>query len=70
MPEAPLPDDDPVHLPRLLADLGLVPSSSEGRGLIGQGGLRIDGEVVSELDAPRERPTEPFCRPASEGSSG
>jgi tyrosyl-tRNA synthetase len=44
-----------VHLPRLLADIGLVPSSSEGRRLIGQGGLRIDSEVVSELDVPRER---------------
>jgi tyrosyl-tRNA synthetase len=55
IPEVPLPANDPVHLPRLLADIGLVPSSSEGRRLIGQGGLRIDSEVVSELDVPRER---------------
>ena len=55
VPEAPLPSDDPVHLPKLLADLGLVDSSSEGRRLIGQGGVRIDGEVVTELDVPRER---------------
>ena len=55
IPEAPLPPDDPVHLPKLLAETGLVPSTSEGRRLIGQGGLRIDGEVVTELNAPRER---------------
>jgi tyrosyl-tRNA synthetase len=55
VPEAPLPADDPVHLPKLLADLGLVDSSSEGRRLIGQGGARIDGEVVTELDVPRQR---------------
>jgi tyrosyl-tRNA synthetase len=55
VPEAPLPADDPVHLPKLLAELGLVGSSSEGRRLIGQGAVRIDGEVVTELDVPRER---------------
>jgi tyrosyl-tRNA synthetase len=55
IPEAPLPSDDPVHLPKLLADQGLVASTSEGRRLIGQGGLRLDGEPVSELDLPRER---------------
>ncbi len=55
VPEAPLPADDPVHLPKLLIDLGLVGSSSEGRRLIGQGAVRIDGEVVTELDVPRER---------------
>jgi tyrosyl-tRNA synthetase len=55
IPEAPLPADDPVHLPKLLAEQGLVASTSEGRRLIGQGGLRLDGEPVSELDLPRER---------------
>jgi tyrosyl-tRNA synthetase len=55
IPEAPLPADDPVHLPKLLADTGLVPSTSEARRLIGQGGLRIDGDAVAELDVPRER---------------
>jgi tyrosyl-tRNA synthetase len=55
VPEAPLPNADPVHLPKLLADLGLVGSSSEGRRLIGQGGVRLDDEVVTELDVSRER---------------
>jgi tyrosyl-tRNA synthetase len=55
VPEAPLPADDPVHLPRLLAELGLVGSSSEGRRLIGQGGVRVADEVVTDLDVPRDR---------------
>jgi len=55
IPEAPLPGEDPVHLPALLADEGLVGSRGEGRRLIAQGGLKIDGEVVTELDMPRER---------------
>jgi tyrosyl-tRNA synthetase len=53
--EAPLPDEDPVHLPRLLADLGLVSSRSDGRRLIEQGGAKLNGEIVRELDVPRER---------------
>ena len=57
MAEAPLPPDDPVHLPALLAThFGL--STSEARRLIGQGGIKVDGEVVSELDVPRARLSE------------
>jgi tyrosyl-tRNA synthetase len=49
-----LPAGDPVHLPTLLADaFGL--STSEARRLIAQGGVKLDGDVVSELDLPRER---------------
>jgi tyrosyl-tRNA synthetase len=55
IPEWPLPADDPVHLPKLLADAAVVPSTSEGRRLIGQGAVRIDGQVSTELDLPRER---------------
>jgi len=52
-----LPPDDPVHLPALLAThFGL--STSEARRLIGQGGIKVDGEVVSELDVPRARLSE------------
>jgi tyrosyl-tRNA synthetase len=53
--EAPLPPGDPLHLPALLVDLLGVASTSEARRLIGQGGVRVDGDVVSELDLPRER---------------
>jgi tyrosyl-tRNA synthetase len=55
VPEAPLPNENPVHLPALLVDTGLVSSRSEARRLIEQGGLRADGDVLSELDVPRER---------------
>jgi tyrosyl-tRNA synthetase len=47
-----LPDDDPVHLPGLLASAFGV-STSEARRLIAQGGVKLDGSVVSELDVPR-----------------
>jgi tyrosyl-tRNA synthetase len=51
--ETPLPDGDPVHLPAALATaFGL--STSEARRLIGQGGVRLAGEVVHELDVARD----------------
>jgi tyrosyl-tRNA synthetase len=50
--ETPLPDGDPVHLPAALAAaFGL--STSEARRLIAQGGVRLDGEVVHELELAR-----------------
>ena len=52
VPEIALPEGDPVHLPALLASaFGL--STSEARRLIGQGGLKVDGVAVTELDVPR-----------------
>jgi tyrosyl-tRNA synthetase len=55
VPEAPLPDGDPLHLPALLVEkLGLA-STSEARRLISQGGVRVGGEVVTDLDVPREK---------------
>jgi tyrosyl-tRNA synthetase len=53
VPRAPLPAGDPVHLPALLVEVGAAPSTSEARRLIGQGGVRLDGAVVTELDLPR-----------------
>ena len=55
IPEAHLPDADPVHLPALLVEHLGVPSTSEARRLIAQGGVKLDGETVSELDVPRAR---------------
>ena len=55
VPEAALPEGDPLHLPGLLVEHAGVPSTSEARRLIAQGGVRIDGEVVRELDVPRAR---------------
>jgi tyrosyl-tRNA synthetase len=55
VPEAALPASDPVHLPALLVELVGVGSTSEARRLIAQGGVRIDGEPVHEVDVPRAR---------------
>jgi tyrosyl-tRNA synthetase len=50
--DAPLPDGDPVHLPAALAAaFGL--STSEARRLIAQGGVKVNGDVVRELDVAR-----------------
>jgi tyrosyl-tRNA synthetase len=55
VPEAALPTEDPVHLPALLVERLGVASTSEARRLIAQGGVRIDGEPVADLDVPRAR---------------
>jgi tyrosyl-tRNA synthetase len=54
VPERSLPAGDPVHLPSLLAEAFDL-STSEARRLIGQGGVKLDGNAVRELDLPRER---------------
>jgi tyrosyl-tRNA synthetase len=54
VPEFQLPAGDPIHVPALLADaFGL--STSEARRLISQGGVKLDGDAVNELDLPRAR---------------
>ena len=52
--EASLPDGDPVHLPALLVDVLGIGSTSEARRLIAQGGVRLNGEPVTEIDVPRD----------------
>ena len=54
MEEHSLPEGDPVHLPALLADAFAL-STSEARRLISQGGVKLDGDAVSEIDLPRAR---------------
>jgi tyrosyl-tRNA synthetase len=56
VPEQLLPSGDPIHLPALLGEAFGI-STSEARRLIGQGGVKLDGDVVSDLDVPRERLT-------------
>ena len=52
VPQAVLPEGDPVHLPAVLASaFGL--STSEGRRMIAQGGVKVDGTVMRELDLAR-----------------
>jgi tyrosyl-tRNA synthetase len=52
--DVPIPAGDPVHLPALLTSALGVASTSEARRLIAQGGVRLDGSPVTDLDVPRE----------------
>jgi tyrosyl-tRNA synthetase len=53
VPEAALPAGDPVHLPALLVEHLGVSTTSEARRLIAQGGVKVNGEPVSDLDMAR-----------------
>ncbi len=55
VPTAPIPGDDPVWLPKALSEAQLVASNSEGRRLIEQGAVRIDGERVTQDTIPRDQ---------------
>jgi tyrosyl-tRNA synthetase len=52
VPEHQLPPVDPVHLPALLGEAFGI-STSEGRRLIAQGGVKVNGAVAHELDLQR-----------------
>jgi tyrosyl-tRNA synthetase len=52
IPLTPVVADGPrITLARVLAAAGLAPSSSEGRRLIAQGAVEVDGERVRQVDA-------------------
>ena len=53
LPDVELPNGDAVHLPALIVASFGVRSTSEARRLVEQGGVKLDGEVVRELDLPR-----------------
>jgi tyrosyl-tRNA synthetase len=55
VPEISAPGGDPVHIPALLHAAGLAASRSEGRRLVDEGSVRIDGEALArgEYDVPR-----------------
>ena len=53
VPQHVLPEGDTVHLPALLVDLLGIPSRGEARRLIAQGGVKLDGQVVSAIDVGR-----------------
>ena len=54
IPEYSAPDEDPVSLPTLLRDAGLVKSGGEARRLIEQRAVKLDGEVVVAMEIARE----------------
>ncbi|HEX2370969.1 MAG TPA: tyrosine--tRNA ligase [Acidimicrobiia bacterium] len=53
VPDHALREADPVHLPGVLLDAGLVTSTSEARRLIAQGAVKLDGARLTEEDVPR-----------------
>ncbi len=53
VPTHPLPSDDPVWLPGVLRDAGMVASGSEARRLIAQGAVRLDGNKIDSESVPR-----------------
>src|SRR5436305_7590543 len=53
VPDVPLPDGDPVHLPALLVQGLGVASTSEARRLIQQGGVKLNGAPADGVDLPR-----------------
>jgi tyrosyl-tRNA synthetase len=54
IPTAPIPDEDPVWLPGALAEAGVAASNGEGRRLVSQGAVRVDGERVADETVPRD----------------
>jgi tyrosyl-tRNA synthetase len=48
-----LPAEDPVWLPKALSDAGLVASNSEGRRMIAQGAVKLDGVKIDAESLPR-----------------
>jgi tyrosyl-tRNA synthetase len=53
VPEVAVPPGDPLHLPALLVEHLGVPTTSEARRLISQGGVKVNGEAVADLDIAR-----------------
>jgi tyrosyl-tRNA synthetase len=53
VPSAVLADGDPVHLPAVLAGAFGI-STSDARRLIADGAVKVDDEIVRELDVPRQ----------------
>jgi tyrosyl-tRNA synthetase len=53
IPDAALPEADPVYLPGLLVAALQIASNSEARRLIEGGGVKLDGEPVGALELPR-----------------
>jgi tyrosyl-tRNA synthetase len=54
VPEIALPTGDPVHLPAFLVERMGVPSTSEARRLIQQGGVKLNGAPTVELGVGRD----------------
>jgi len=51
MPEVKVANAQPQLLAKFLAEIKLVPSNSEGRRMIQQGGVKVDGEAISDVNS-------------------
>jgi tyrosyl-tRNA synthetase len=51
VPEASLPPGEMLWLPRVIVSAGLAASNGEARRLVAQGGVRLDGEAMSDPEA-------------------
>jgi tyrosyl-tRNA synthetase len=51
IPEMKVSSKESQMVAKLLAELKLVPSNSEGRRMIQQGGVKVDGESVADVNA-------------------
>lgn len=51
--EHPLPSDDPVSVPHVIADAGLTKSIGEARRLIDQGAVKVEGEKIESYEVSR-----------------
>lgn len=51
--EHPIPSGDPVHLPAVLREIGVVTSASEARRLIRQGAVKVNGTPIDTDDVSR-----------------
>jgi tyrosyl-tRNA synthetase len=52
---AELPPGDPLHLPAILVEFVGIGSTSAARRMISQGGVKLNGEIVRDLDLERSR---------------
>ena len=55
VPEVRLVNSEITHLPALLVKYLGIPSTSEARRLIAQGGVKLDSETVTQMDVPTGR---------------
>ncbi len=51
IPAVKIENPEKILLAKLLAQINLVPSNSEGRRLIKQGGVRVNGEQITDINA-------------------
>jgi len=51
IPEVRITSSEPQFLPKLLLETKLVPSNSEGRRMIQQGGVKVDGQTISDVNS-------------------